>query len=215
MNTNRNALLAAMLATLYATSAAAEGVKATDATPKPADPATPVATLDDRMEEAASAGEERITDAKFFERAASANMLEVELGGIAQDKGTTAEIKAFGARMVTDHSKKIEELESLAASKNVTLPTALLPQDRATCDRLAALAGAQFDEAYADFMVQAHRDMERLLAKTAEQTTDAEIRAFAQETRKGVLDHYVHAQKLDADRVVLGDGMDDDFEDDD
>lgn len=143
-------------------------------------------------------------------RKTSANLLEVELGNLARQRGTSAEVKAFGARMVTDHSKKIDELKALAASKDVELPTALLPDDRATCDRLAALSGAQFDEAYADYMVQAHRDMEKLLTKTAEQTADADIRTFAQETRKGVLDHYAHAQKLDADKVVLGDGADDD-----
>ena len=209
MNTNRKTLLAAMLATLYATGTAAEGVKAPDAK-STADPATPVAILDDGLEEAASAGEERITDAKFFERAASANMLEVELGNLARQRGTSAEVKAFGARMVRDHTKKIDELKTLAASKDVALPTALLPDDRATCDRLAALPGSQFDEAYADYMVRAHRDMEKLLTKAAEQTADADIRTFAQETRKGVLDHHAHAQKLDADQVVLGDGVDDD-----
>ncbi len=172
------------------------GTKAIDA--KTAEP------LVDGMEEVASAGEEIITDAKFFERTASANMLEVELGKLAQKKSAKASVDTFAQRMVADHSKKIDELEGLAAKKNVVLPTALMPVHRETLDRLGALSGAEFDEGYTDFMVRAHRDMEQLLLKTAEQTADDDIRTFANETAKGVREHYAHAQKLDAEQVTAG-----------
>jgi putative membrane protein len=239
MINHRSTLLAAAVAALFATGAAADDTKykaeeskALDTTTQatPADPnaqstdaptaasTTTAATaagepIDDKMEETASAGEERITDAKFFERGASANMLEVELGNLAQAKGTAADVKAFGARMVTDHTKKIDEMKALAAKKEVTLPTALLPQHQQTLDRLSGLSGAEFDEGYIDFMVRAHRDMETLLRNTAEQTADNDIRTFANDTLKGVQDHYAHAQKLDAENVVAG--AEDDVPDDD
>ena len=239
MINHRSTLLAAAVAALIATGAAADDTKLTNDETKtldtttetvPADPAaqstdaptapatTTAATaagepIDDKMEEAASAGEERITDAKFFERGASANMLEVQLGELAQDKGTTADVKAFGARMVADHGKKIEEMKALAAKKNVTLPTALLPDHQETLDRLSALPAAEFDEGYVDFMVRAHRDMDTLLRNVAEQTADNDIRTFANDTLKGVQDHYAHAQKLDGENVVAG--TEDDVVDDD
>lgn len=239
MTDHRSTLLAAAIAALFAAGVAADDTKHktgesktldTTTQPAPADPtaqstdaatapaATAAATsagepIDDRMEESASAGEERITDAKFFERGASSNMLEVQLGELAQQRGTSADIKAFGARMVADHSKKIDEMKALAAKKNVTLPTALLPQHQETLDRLSAIPAAEFDEGYVDFMVRAHRDMETLLRKTAEQTADNDIRTFANETLKGVQEHYAHAQKLDAQNVVAG--TEDDVPDDD
>lgn len=169
--------------------------------------------LDDDMEETASAGEETITDAKFFERTASANMLEVELGKVAAERATSAEIKAFGERMVADHGKKIDELKALAAKKNVVLPIEMLPQHKAARVRIEALAGAEFDEGYADYMVRAHREMEHLLRKTAETTHDDDIRSFANETIKGVQAHYAHAQKIDAIEVTAG--IEDDEDDDD
>jgi putative membrane protein len=240
MINHRTTLLAAAVAALFAGGVVADDTKyktdesktldtTTQATPAdpnaaqstdaPTAPATTTAAtaagepIDDKMEETASAGEERITDAKFFERGASANMLEVQLGELAQDKGTTADVKAFGARMVADHGKKIEEMKALAAKKEVTLPTALLPQHQQTLDRLSGMSGAEFDEGYIDFMVRAHRDMETLLRKTAEQTADNDIRTFANDTLKGVQDHYAHAQKLDAKNVVAG--AEDDIPNDD
>ena len=208
MKMPRRIALVASLAACFAFAAVAneEEHKHDKATTDAAQPQN----LDDGMEEAASAGEETITDAKFFERTASANMLEVELGRIAATRATSAEIKAFAERMVADHGKKIEELKALAAKKNVVLPTELLPQHKAECERIEALAGAEFDEGYADFMVRAHRDMEKLLRKTAETTKDDDIRTFANETIKGVLAHYEHAQKIDALEVTAGIENDDD-----
>jgi putative membrane protein len=208
MKMPRRIALVASLAACFAFAAAAneDEHKHHKATTDAAQPQN----LDDDMEESASAGEETITDAKFFERTASANMLEVKLGKVAAERATSAEIKAFGERMVADHGKKIDELEALAAKKNVTLPLEMLPQHKAECDRIEAFTGSEFDEAYADFMVRAHRDMENLLRKTAETTQDNDIRTFANETIKGVQAHYAHAQKIDAIEVTAGVEDDDD-----
>src|SRR5688500_1406190 len=202
MKMPRRIALVASLAACFAFAAAAheDEHKHDKATTDSAQPKN----LDDGMEEAASAGEETITDAKFFERTASANMLEVKLGKVAAERATSAEIKAFGERMVADHGKKIDELKVLAAKKNVALPTELLPQHEAECERIEALTGAEFDEGDAESMVGAHRDMEKLLRKTAETTQDNDIRTFANETIKGVLAHYEHAQKIDALEVTAG-----------
>lgn len=226
MNSIRSNTLAATLAALLASGAAWAGddKKAHDhsnpaVAPTTAQSATSIETgekLNDGMEETAAAGEERITDAKFFERAASANMAEVELGRLAAERGTTPEVKAFAAMMQRDHSKKVEELTALATTKGVALPSELSPLHLDLKQKLAALSGAEFDEAYADAMVDAHVSMSDLLEKTAAQTEDADIRAFATETRKGVLAHLEHARKLDAENVALGDGdLDDDGEVDD
>lgn len=55
MNSNRNSLLATMLASLYATGAVAQSVKLNDAAAS-ADRATPFATLQDNLEDALTAG---------------------------------------------------------------------------------------------------------------------------------------------------------------
>src|SRR5262245_36138525 len=64
-------------------------------------------------------------DHHFVMEAAEGGMAEVELGKLAADKASNAKVKEFGERMVTDHGKADEELKSLAASKQITLPTAL------------------------------------------------------------------------------------------
>jgi hypothetical protein len=62
-------------------------------------------------------------DSQFVMSAAEGGILEVELGRIAQQKASNADVKEFGAKMVTDHSKANDELKSIANTKGITLPT--------------------------------------------------------------------------------------------
>src|ERR1700704_5457665 len=71
------------------------------------------------------------TDATFVMKAAKGGMAEVELGKLAAEKGTSNEVKKFGQRMVDDHGKGGNELQTLAQSKNITLPADIPPKEKA------------------------------------------------------------------------------------
>src|SRR5438046_440260 len=79
-------------------------------------------------------------DQLFATAAARGNMAEVELGKLAQQKASSNEVKQFGQRMADDHSKAIDELKSLAQSKDITLPTTLGAKDKALEKRLSRLS---------------------------------------------------------------------------
>ena len=46
-------------------------------------------------------------DRAFVKEAAAGGLAEVELGNLAKQNGSSAEVKQFGDRMVTDHSRRI------------------------------------------------------------------------------------------------------------
>ena len=54
---------------------------------------------------------------QFMDKAATSGKLEVELGKMAQEKASAQEVKDFGQRMVTDHGKANENLESFGAGE--------------------------------------------------------------------------------------------------
>src|SRR3954470_6176228 len=62
-------------------------------------------------------------DAEFAVKAASGGMMEVELGNLAMTNGSAQSVKDFGRTMVADHTKANDELKSMAASKNISLPS--------------------------------------------------------------------------------------------
>ena len=59
---------------------------------------------------------------ELLERLAVGGMAEVQLGQMAQQKAQSADVKAFGNRMVTDHSKANDELKQLATTKGLAMP---------------------------------------------------------------------------------------------
>jgi putative membrane protein len=72
----------------------------------------------------------------------------VELGQLAQEKSSNASVKEFGGMMVSDHTAANEKLKTIAASKNVKLPTSPSVEQMATKTKLQALTGDAFDKAY-------------------------------------------------------------------
>ena len=135
-------------------------------------------------------------DRHFVMEAAEGSMAEVELGQLAADKASNAKVKEFGQKMVTDHGKADDELKTLAASKNITLPTALNAKDKATKDRLSKLSGTAFDRAYMADMVRDHQMDSTAFHKEATSGHDPEIKAWASKTVSMVDEHLKMARDI-------------------
>jgi putative membrane protein len=75
-------------------------------------------------------------DHAFVTEAAMGGMAEVDLGKLASEKATNDKVKAFGHRMATDHAKAGDELKSLAASKQITVPPSIDAKHQATHEKL-------------------------------------------------------------------------------
>ena len=63
-------------------------------------------------------------DRKYFQEMAQANMAEVQTGKLAQQKASSEEVKKFAEHMVQDHGKLLQEQQSMAKTKGVSLPKA-------------------------------------------------------------------------------------------
>jgi putative membrane protein len=133
-------------------------------------------------------------DVDFLVDAAKGGLAEVELGQLAADKAASDEVKKFGQRMVSDHSKANDELKSLAQSKSIKLPTEVDAKDKATHDRLAKLSGAAFDRAYMQHMLADHRKDVNAFKKESTSGKDSEVKAWASKTLPTLEEHLKLAQ---------------------
>src|ERR1051325_4680403 len=61
-------------------------------------------------------------DSRTLRHLIEANLAEVQMGKLAQEKAQGQEVKDFGKRMVDDHQKMADELQSLAQQKGVKAP---------------------------------------------------------------------------------------------
>jgi putative membrane protein len=139
----------------------------------------------------------KVSDQTFVKDAAKGGLAEVELGKLAQEKASTEQVKSFGKRMVDDHSKANDELQTLAKNKNMTLPTDLDPKDKALKDRLSKLSGPAFDRAYMDAMVKDHRKDVNEFKLESTSGQDPDIKSFASKTLPTLEDHLKLAQQTD------------------
>jgi putative membrane protein len=135
-------------------------------------------------------------DHKFVMDAAMGGLLEVELGRWAAQKGTSDAVKQFGRRMVDDHTKANQELMSLAASKGMTLPTALDEKHQAHVTKLSAMSGAEFDRAYAKMMLNDHEKDVKAFERQSSKGGDADLKAFATSTLPTLQEHLQMARAL-------------------
>jgi putative membrane protein len=124
-------------------------------------------------------------DSAFVSAAAKGGMMEVADGKIAEKNAKNADVKEFGNRMVTDHSKCNNELKAIASKKGLKLPGG---------------SGApkwSGDKAYMDSMVQDHEQDLKEFKTEASKGSDPDLKAFAGRTEKVIAEHLKMAKQVD------------------
>lgn len=151
-------------------------------------PSTQTDTGSDKMMKSA--------DAKFAAKAAQGGMAEVQLGQLAAQKASNADVKAFGQQMVDDHTKANDQLKSVATKENMTLPSTLDSKDQALMTKLQGLSGADFDKTYMKAMVKDHKEDVKEFQKEADKGKDPQIKNFASQTLPTLQQHLTKAESV-------------------
>ena len=125
-----------------------------------------------------------VKDKTFMKKAAKGGMMEVAMGNLAAQNGQSDDVKSFGKRMVTDHSKANNELKSIASQKGVTLPgkEPTLKWDS--------------DKVYVNMMVKDHEKDLAEFQEEAKTGSDPEVKKFAEDTAKVVQEHLELAKEI-------------------
>ena len=95
----------------------------------------------------------------FIAEMAEDGMAEVQLGKLAAERASNADVKEFAQMMVQHHSKANEELKKIAGQLKVTPPTSLNQKHQALAAKLSKLQGAEFDREYMAEMVLGHEEV--------------------------------------------------------
>jgi len=134
-------------------------------------------------------------DATFVVNTANANMTEIQLGQLAQQKGTMKDVKDYGAMMEKDHTAAGEKLKAIATQKNITLPATISNDMQKNVDDLQKKTGKDFDKAYISMMVDDHKKVISQFEDESKKGSDADIRAFADSTLHTLRHHLQEAEK--------------------
>jgi putative membrane protein len=114
-------------------------------------------------------------DKQFAQMTATRSLMELQLSQAAVEKGSTEGVRQLGRRMVEDYTKWSNGMTRAAAHLKIEIPTELDAKHQAETDRVLALSGAAFDEAYLRAMVHLQN---KALTITHYEATNASVSGF-------------------------------------
>lgn len=122
-------------------------------------------------------------DKAFVNKAANGNMMEVEWGKLATQNSQNADVKKFGNRMITDHSKAYNELMTLANKKGVKVKGEKFKRKWTS------------DKDYMDMMVKDHQAHWAEFQAQAKNGSDPDLKKWAGDTAKVIEKHLQMAKQ--------------------
>jgi len=136
-------------------------------------------------------------DQRFFEKITRLNDREIALSRLAAERATTPQVRSFAEEMVREHEQAGRELGTLATRKGARL--ADNDPDKNSVEKIAKdwadKKGRDYDEAYLEKMIDAHKDTIDVLEDGAE-SKDSDITAAAQKLLPKVKSHLERAKRL-------------------
>ncbi|HET9835190.1 MAG TPA: DUF4142 domain-containing protein [Rhodanobacteraceae bacterium] len=144
------------------------------------------------------------SDTSFARKAAQGGMAEVAMGKLAESHAQSADVKAFGQKMVQDHSAANDKLKAVAEQEHIQLPTQPSSKDQSTINRLSSLHGAAFDKAYTRTMLKDHEKDIAEFKQEARQGGGSPVQSFAKATLPTLEQHLQMARQLPATSAAAG-----------
>lgn len=192
-------------AAVAAAALAVAACQKTDSQPNPAEPGTGADAVNATQDavgaavgatSAATVGQ-MSTDA-FVTNAAISDMYEIQAGEIAQKKGQSADVKAFGKMMVADHTAMSNEMKPLITAAGKTPPPGLDERRKGMIDNLNAASAAEFDKTYLSQQEAAHSEALTLMQGYADKGDDAGLKGAAGKAVPKIQAHLDRVKQLQA-----------------
>jgi len=141
------------------------------------------------------------TDANIFALLDEANAADSAAGSIAATKATSSQVREFAREMMRDHHRLRTQGADLAKKLNITPappsddPVTSMAQDETNTLNSTA-KGKDFDKAYIDAEVNAHKAVLDLATKAAGQTQNSELKNLIQKAAPVIQGHLTKAESI-------------------
>jgi putative membrane protein len=131
----------------------------------------------------------------FIFQAAAGSLEEIASGNLILQASSNSSVKAFAKRWMKDQRKASMELEKIATTKGLTLPSTLSEQQLKDVAGMKALSGRPLDVQYVTMIIDNHAKTEEIFGK-ATSFKDVELKNFALNTLPIMQTHHKDAVEL-------------------
>jgi putative membrane protein len=165
------------------------GATTTVATSTPtAAPYAPAATADASVK----------SDSKFIQEVTADNLLETNLGQLAERKAESSEVRQFAQRMIADHNRLQSDWMNMASRNGLALQPSYGKHHRTKLEQLQKLSGKEFDRAYMTLMIQNHKDYVDYFRKEGRAANSAPVRELVSAGLPTLEQHWSQAKQIGA-----------------
>ena len=136
------------------------------------------------------------TERETLQKLHDANQMEIEMGGLAKQKGSSKAVRQFGVRLVADHTQAEKKIEAYLRKRGVDIRTFATTAADAEHAMVGAKSGVEFDRAFALRMIADHTKVIELVEGAMKETGDDDLRAFYDELLPTLQAHKRTAQEI-------------------
>jgi putative membrane protein len=134
---------------------------------------------------------------KFVKKAAAGGLAEVKLSQLANERATDPKVRDFAKQMVIDHTQANNELQPIAESNKIPVPTRLQGDHQVAYKHLEKLSGKKFDAAYVKIMVTDHDETVTAFEDASSKAKDPSLKAFIDKTLPVLRQHKEHIHAIE------------------
>ena len=127
---------------------------------------------------------------------ATGDMYQVQAGKIAEAKGQTPAVKAYGKTMAADHAAMTSQMKHVFEATKQPIPTALDARHKGMIDNLNAASPADFDKVYLSQQKASQDEELAMLKGYAEKGESADLKPAAEKRIPKVQAHLAKANEL-------------------
>ena len=135
-------------------------------------------------------------DKAFVKKALEGNIGEIEMGKLALQKSSDEQVKQFAQRMVDDHGKMQEQLKPAAEQMGVKVPDGPSKGQMKSMDKMKALSGDAFDQAYIKDMVKDHKSDDSDFKLEAQSTQNPQLKQLVTESDQTIQSHLQQIEQI-------------------
>jgi putative membrane protein len=149
-------------------------------------------------QDSATSAQSAASSKEFVDKAGASGLAEVEMSELGARKAKSNQVEAFAKRMIADHTKANQELETAIKGKGLQIPSSRDDTHKSMMAKLQQQdAGKDFDRAYMEQMVEDHKAAVDLFESAADDDgLDINLRGYAKRTLPALRDHLQQAQKI-------------------
>ncbi len=140
-------------------------------------------------------------DTGWAQATAQTDLAEIAIGQLAQQRASHSATKMMAQVTISDHTKALASLKSVASQAGITLPSAPSATQQAQAAKLKTVASSQFDATYDSIQIQGH---ELSISATRTELADGSSTAVMDNANAYLPVAEKHLQMAESDYTALG-----------